>query len=130
MSKAGKNVTVLVADGHEEIREAMCEYLNRIQGIHVVAEALNGFEVIAKVERLKPDILLLDVALPGLNGIETARIVKRRFASTKVYLSTLFDEALYEKEAHRVGAEGIISKSQLKRGLASLLRDAQHQASQ
>ncbi|MDP2885140.1 MAG: response regulator transcription factor [Ignavibacteria bacterium] len=130
MSKAGKNVTVLVADGHEEIREAMCEYLNRIQGIHVVAEALNGFEVIAKVERLKPDIVLLDVALPGLNGIETARIVKRRFASTKVYLSTLFDEALYEKEAHRVGAEGIISKSQLKRGLTSLLRDAQRQASQ
>jgi DNA-binding NarL/FixJ family response regulator len=130
MSKAGKNVTVLVADGHEEIREALCEYLNRIPGVHVVAEALNGFEVIAKVEGLKPDIVLLDVGLPGLSGIETARIVKRRFASTKVYLATLFDEVLYEMEAHRVGADGIISKSQLKRSLASLLRNAQHLASQ
>lgn len=130
MSKAGRDVTVLVADGHAEIREAMCEYLNRMQGVQVVAEALNGFEVIAKVERLKPDIVLLDVGLPELNGIETARIVKRRFASTKVYLTTLFDEALYEKEAHRVAAEGIISKSQLKRSLASLLRVAHQQANQ
>jgi two-component system response regulator DegU len=130
MIKAGKLVTVLVADGHGEIREAVCEYLNRMQGIHVVAEALNGFEVIAKVEQLKPDIVLLDVGLPELNGIETARIVKRRFASTKVFLATLFDEALYEMEARRVAAEGIISKSQLKRSLASLVRVAQHQANQ
>jgi DNA-binding NarL/FixJ family response regulator len=130
MRKAGKNITVLVADGNGEIREAVCEYLNRIHGVHVIAEALNGFEVIAKVERLKPDIVLLDVGLPELNGIETARIVKRRFASTKVYLATLFDEDLYEMEAHRVAAEGIISKSQLKRGLALLLRVAQHQAIQ
>ena len=130
MTKVGKNVTVLVADCHGEIREAVCEYLNRIQGVHVVAEALNGFEVIAKVERLKPDIVLLDVGLPELNGIETARIIKRRFASTKVYLATLFDEALYEMEAHRVSADGIISKSQLKRSLSSMMRIAQHQASQ
>lgn len=130
MSKPVKNITVLVADGHGEIREAVCEYLNRMQGVHVIAEALNGFEVIAKVERLKPDIVLLDVGLPELNGIETARIVKRRFASTKVYLVTLFDEALYEMEARRVAADGIISKSQFKRSLASLLRVAQHQASQ
>jgi DNA-binding NarL/FixJ family response regulator len=130
MSKAGKDVTVLVADGHREIREAMCEYLNRMPGVRVVAEALNGFEVITKIERLKPDIVLLDVGLPELNGIETARIVKRRFASTKVYLATLFDESLYEMEAHRVAAEGIVSKSQLKRSLASLVRVVQHQTSQ
>jgi len=130
MGKAGKNTTVLVADSHREIREAVCEYLNRVQGIHVVAEASNGFEVIALVEHLKPDIVLIDVGLPELNGIETARIVKRRFASTKVYLATLFDEGLYEMEAHRVAAEGIISKSQLKRSLVSFLRVAQHQANQ
>ena len=130
MSKTARHITVLVADGHAEIREAVCEYLNRIQGVQVVGEAFNGFEVIAEVARLKPDIVLLDVGLPELNGIETARIVKRRFSSTKVYLATLFDEALYEMEAHRVAAEGVISKSQLKRGLASLLRVAQHQANQ
>lgn len=130
MGKPGKYLTVLVADGHAEIREAVCEYLNRTPGVHVVAEALSGFEVIAKVARLKPDIVLLDVGLPELNGIETARIVKRQFASTKVYLATLFEEDLYEMEAHRVAAEGIVSKSQLKRSLEALLRVAQHQASQ
>ena len=130
MHKFGKNVTVLVADYHSEIREAVCEYLNRIHGVHVVAEAINGFEVLAKVEQLRPDIVLIDVGLPELNGIETARIIKRRFASTKVYLATLFDEALYELEAHRVSADGVVSKAHLKRSLASLMRVAQHQANQ
>jgi DNA-binding NarL/FixJ family response regulator len=130
MNRPGKNITVLVADFHGDIRDAVCEYLNRIDGVHVVAEALNGFEVIAKVERLKPDIVLLDVGLPELNGIETARIIKRKFASTKVYLATLFDETLYEMEAHRVAADGIISKTDLKRGLSALMRYAQHQATQ
>ncbi|MCX6134625.1 MAG: response regulator transcription factor [Ignavibacteriales bacterium] len=130
MNKPEKRITVLVADFHGEIREAVCEYLNRMRGVHVIAEALNGFEAIAKVEQLKPDIVILDVGLPELNGIETARIVKRRFASTKVYLATLFDETLYEMEAHRVSADGIISKTHLKRGLTALMHVAQHQATQ
>jgi len=129
MNKLGKHVTILVADYHGEIREVVCEYLNRIQGVHVIAGAFNGFEVIAKVEQLRPDIVLIDVGLPELNGIETARIIKRRFASTKVYLATLFDETLYEMEAHRVSADGVISKANLKHGLSSLMRIAQHQAS-
>lgn len=128
MNKPGKHITVLVADCHGEIREAVCEYLNRMPGVHVIAEVLNGFEAIAKVEQLKPDIVILDVGLPELNGIETARIVKRRFASTKVYLATLFDETLYEMEAHRVLADGIISKAHLKHGLTALMHVVQHQA--
>jgi DNA-binding NarL/FixJ family response regulator len=130
MNKPGRHITILVADCHGEIRDAVSEYLNRMQGVHVIAAALNGFEVLAKVEQMKPDVVLLDVGLPELNGIETARILKRRFASTKVYLATLFDESLYEMEAHRVCADGIISKTDLKRGLSALLRVAQHQAVQ
>jgi DNA-binding NarL/FixJ family response regulator len=130
MSRSGKNITVLVADDHGEIREVVCEYLNSCPGVRVIAEAFNGFEVVAKVEQLRPDIVLMDVGLPELNGIETARILKRRFTSTKVYLSTLFDEALYEREVHRVSADGLISKSHLKRSLASLMRTVLHQANQ
>ncbi len=128
MSKSGKNIRVLVADEHGEIREAVCEYLNSLPGVRVVGEALDGLEAIAQAERLKPDIVLLDVGLPKLNGIEAARIIKRHFSFTKVYLATLFDESLYEREAYRVSADGLISKTQLKRGLLSLMRSAQHQA--
>lgn len=126
MSRTWKNITVLVADDHGEIREVVCEYLNSFPGVRVIGEARNGFEVIAEVERLKPDLVLIDVGLPKLSGVEATRIIKRRFASTKVFLSTLFDEPLYEREAHRVSADGLISKSHLKRSLTSLMRTMQH----
>ena len=129
MPKHGKQVRVLVADEHGEIREAVREYLNSLPGVRVVGEARNGFEAIAQVERLKPDIVLMDVGLPKLNSIEATRIIKRHFSLTKVYLATLFDVSLYEREAYRVSADGLISKTDLKRGLLSLMRAAQHQAS-
>jgi two-component system response regulator NreC len=129
MGKRGKNVRVLVADEHGEIREAVRDYLDGLPGVRVVGEAVNGFEAIAQVERLKPDIVLMDVGLPKLSSIQATRIIKRHFSFTKVYLATLFDESLYAREAYRVSADGLISKSHLKRGLLSLLRSAQHQAS-
>jgi two-component system NarL family response regulator len=127
MSRMWKDITVLVADNHGEVREVVCEYLNSFPGVRVIGEAHNGFEVIAEVERLKPDLVLIDVGLPKLGGVEATRIIKRRFASTKVFLSTLFDEPLYEREAQRVSADGLVSKSHLKRSLTSLMRSLQHQ---
>ena len=128
MAKHGKILKVLVADEHGEIREAVREYLNGLPGVRVVGEALNGFEAIAQVERLKPDIVLMDVGLPKLNSIEATRIIKRHFSFTKVYLATLFDVSLYEREAYRVSADGLISKTELKRGLQSLMSAALRQA--
>jgi DNA-binding NarL/FixJ family response regulator len=128
MHKQMKYVKVLIADEHGEIREVVREYLNSLPGVRVVGEAHNGFEAIALVERLKPDIVLMDVGLPKLNSIEATRIIKRHFSLTKVYLATLFDVSLYEREAYRVSADGLISKTELKRSLLSLMRSAQHQA--
>ena len=118
---------ILIVDDEADLRELLKSVL---ASDYVVTAAENAAALQKCYLHEAPDIVLLDVGLPELNGIETARIVKRRFASTKVYLATLFDEALYEMEAHRVAADGIISKSQFKRSLASLLRVAQHQASQ
>jgi len=128
LTRHTKNIRVLIADEHGEIREAVREYLNSLPGVRVVGEALNGFEAIAQVERLKPDIVLMDVGLPKLNSLEATRIIKRHFSFTKVYLATLFDESLYEREAYRVSADGLISKTDLKRSLLSLMRAAQHLA--
>lgn len=123
-----KYVKVLIADEHGEIREAVREYLNSLPGVRVVGEARNGFEAITLVEQLKPDIVLMDVGLPKLNSMEATRIIKRHSSFTKVYLATLFDVSLYEREARRVSADGLISKTELKRSLLSLMRSAQHQA--
>lgn len=123
-----KTIRVLLADDHGEIREVVREYLNSLPGVRVVGEAHNGFEALAQVERLRPDIVFMDVHLPKLNCLEVTRIIKRHFALTKVFLATLYDEAFYQHEALRVSADGMISKSDLKRSLASILRSAQRQA--
>ena len=128
MPRHGKYIKVLVADEHGEIREAVREYLNSLPGVRVVGVARNGFEAIAQVGRLRPDIVLMDVGLPKLNSIEATRIIKRHFSFAKVYLATLYDVSLYEREAYSVSADGLISKTDLKRGLLSLMRVAQNQA--
>lgn len=128
MAKHGRTITVLIADEHGEIREAVCEYLNSLPGVRVVGKALNGFETIAKVESLKPDLVLMDVGLQKPGSLETTRVIKHNFALTKVYLTAMFDDAGYRNEAYRVSADGLISKSDLKKGLLTLMRSTQAQA--
>jgi len=129
MNRTWKNVTVLVADDHGDIREVVCEYLNSFPGVRVIGQSENGLDAVKQVERFKPDLVLLDVGLPDLSAVEASRIIKRKSASTKVFLSTLYDEPLYEREALRASADGVISKSSLKRSLALLMRSVRRQAS-
>jgi len=129
MNRTWKTVTVLVADDHGDIREVVCEYLNSFPGVRVIGQSVNGLDAVQQVEKLKPDLVLLDVGLPDLSAVEASRIIKRRSASTKVFLSTLYDEPLYEQEAHRASADGVISKSHLKRSIGLLMRSVRRQAS-
>lgn len=125
-----RNIRILLADDHGEIREVVREYLSSLPGVRVVGEARNGFEALAQVERLKPDIVFMDVRLPKLNSMEATRIIKRHFACTKVFLTALYDDAFYHREALRVSADGLLSKSDLKRGLSAILQSFQQQANQ
>jgi DNA-binding NarL/FixJ family response regulator len=128
MAKHGRAITFLIADEHGEIREAVCKYLSSLPGVRVVGKALNGFETISKVESLRPDVVLMDVSLQRPGSLETTRIIKHNFALTKVYLTVMFDDASYRNEAFRVSADGMISKTDLKKGLLALMRSSQTQA--
>jgi DNA-binding NarL/FixJ family response regulator len=111
---------VLVADGHREIRRVLREFFETQPGYLVVGEASDGIQAVDEVERLKPDLVLLDLELPLRNGLEATRMIKRRHAQTRVVVSTTFDDPLYRAKASEVNADGIVVKSSLKRSLESV----------
>jgi DNA-binding NarL/FixJ family response regulator len=108
---------VLVADGHKEIRKVIREFFEGRRGYLVVGEASNGIQAVEEVERLKPDLVLLDLDLPLRNGLEATRLIKQRNADTRVIVSTLFDDPLYRAKAHEVNVDGVVVKSSLKHSL-------------
>lgn len=116
---------VLVADAHREIRRVVREFFEAQGGYLVVGEASNGIQAVDEVERLKPDLVLLDLELPLRNGLEATRLIKQRHAHTRVVVSTLFDDPLYRAKAHEVNVDGIVVKSSLKRSLESIFGNAQ-----
>jgi len=108
---------VLVADGHREIRRIVREFFEAQGGYLVVGEASNGIQAVDEVDRLKPDLVLLDFELPLRNGLEATRMIKQRHARTRVVVSTLFDDPIYRAKAYEVNADGIVVKSSLESSL-------------
>ncbi|MGD0591527.1 MAG: response regulator transcription factor, partial [Bacteroidota bacterium] len=83
----------------------------------VVGEAINGGEAVEKVEQLFPDVVLMDIAMPLMNGLEATRIIKQRWPETKVLIATTYDDPTYRLQALEARADGYILKGSLKPSL-------------
>ena len=103
-------VTVVVADDHELFRRGMQTVLAAEAGLEVVAEASNGQEAVAAVAELAPDVVLMDVRMPGMSGIEAARRIRHETPSTRVVMLTMSDEEEDLYGAIRAGANGYLLK--------------------
>lgn len=104
-------IRVLIADDHALFRAGIRRILESFDGIDVVAEAADGHQALQLTEQHHPHVLLLDIAMPGLNGIEvTARIV-RDFQQSRVILLSMHDGEEYVLRALRAGASGYLLKS-------------------
>ncbi len=101
---------VLVADDHELVREGICKLLELYEEVEVIGEAGDGLETLNKVRDLLPDLVLLDLNMPGMNGIDTARKIKEISPGIKILVLTIHDEEEYIYEVNRAGAEGYIQK--------------------
>lgn len=106
-----KKIKVLVAEDHNIVREGLINCLNLNNDIIVVGEASNGVEALKKVKELEPDILLLDLSMPELDGIEVLQIVKRRNPEIKVLILTAHYESEYVDEMRNKGADGYLLKN-------------------
>jgi two-component system, NarL family, response regulator NreC len=104
-------IRVVLADDHVLVRQGLKALLER-HGIQVAGEASDGHEVIRLVPSLHPDIAILDIGMPSLNGIEAARELQKSYPRTRTILLTRHDEDQYVTEAFRAGAKGYVLKSQ------------------
>ena len=116
------NTRVLVADDHPVVRQGLKSLLTR-EGFSVVGEAADGREALRQVEALHPDVALLDLAMPGLNGLDAAREIMQSSAGTKVVILTQHNEEPYILEALRAGVHGYVLKSQSVSDVVQAIRD-------
>lgn len=103
-------VQIMVVDDHALFREGLSLLLNRRPGLSVVAEASSGEEALAKVTAVKPDLVLLDLNLPGMGGVETCRLLKERAPNLRVVILTMSDDLNSIFDAVRAGACGYLLK--------------------
>ena len=110
MSVREPPIRVVLADDHALVREGTAELLERAGGIRVVGQAADGLEAVRLVQALQPNVLLLDLALPGLDGLEVARRTRATSPSTAVVALTAHDEQAYVLAMLEAGATGYLSK--------------------
>lgn len=104
--------SVLVVDDSPAIRQAVCELFAREGDFEVCAEAENGREAVEKARLLHPDLIVTDLSMPLMDGLEETRLLKQLMPCMPVIIFTAHDHPLLEKEAVSAGASAVVSKSQ------------------
>lgn len=102
--------TIVLADDHHVVRQGLRVLLEAEPNFSVVGEAAEGLAVIEMVERLKPNVVIVDVMMPGVNGLEVTRQVRQRSPETRVVILSMYANEAYVLEALRIGAAGYVLK--------------------
>jgi DNA-binding NarL/FixJ family response regulator len=110
-------IKVLIADDHQDFRKVVHDFLDRLPNVSVVGEAIDGRDAITQVEKLFPDVVLMDISMPLMSGLEATRIIKQRWPDTKVLIATNHDDPMYRSQALEARADGFILKSSMKPSL-------------
>jgi DNA-binding NarL/FixJ family response regulator len=119
-------IRVLVADDQELVRAGFCVILDAAEGISVVGEAANGAEAVAGAAEHRPDVVLMDIRMPGMNGLEATRLITGdgTAGGPRVVMLTTFDLDDYVYEALRAGASGFLLKDAPRHDLIAAVRAA------
>jgi DNA-binding NarL/FixJ family response regulator len=113
-------IRVMLVDDHDLVREGIRQIIDREPGITVLGDAESGDIALQLLERLHPDVVLLDVRMPGISGIETTRRIRAAFPTVRVLILTAYAD--YAVEAFRAGASGFVLKSARSSELIAALR--------
>ena len=115
-------VEILIADDHKLMREGLSSLLSQQPEIHVVAQAKTGREAVQLTERHSPDVVVMDVSMPDLNGIDATRQIISRRPRTKVVALSMHSDRQFVAEMFRAGASGYLLKDSAFEDLASAIR--------
>jgi len=117
-------VRVIIADDHRIVRDGLRMILSHDPEIEIVEEVEDGEHLLAVLEEVKADVVLLDIRMPGLSGLETLEILRERQHSIRVVILTMYDDPVYVRRAVELGADGYLLKSvdreELKRALRAV----------
>ena len=113
---------ILVADDHGIVRSGLKMLIERQDGMNVVAEAGDGVDAVEAAQRERPDVAILDVAMPRMTGIQAAREIRAHCPATSVLLLSMYDDDRYVSDALRAGASGYVLKRQADAELIEAVR--------
>src|SRR5690348_7886246 len=116
-------LTLFLADDHQIVRQGLGALLKTVPDFRLVGEAADGVQTLRLVERLQPEVLVLDLQLPRLDGLEVTRQVARRSPRTRVIILSMHSDEAYVVEALRAGAAGYVLKERGAEELVQAIRD-------
>src|SRR6266705_769652 len=120
-----QRITVLLADDHTVVRQGLRALLVAEEDIDIVGEADNGRQTIQLVKKLLPDVAVVDIAMPVLNGLEATRQITRSVPTTKVLILSSYSDDEYVQQLTEAGAAGYLVKQTAANDLLKAIREAQ-----
>lgn len=115
-------IRILVVDDHEMIRRGMCGLLSAQPDFDVVCQVSSGTEAVRKAEEYQPDVVLLDLSIPELNGFQAAPLIKKIAPNCEILIVTQYDNSFLAREAFAVGARGFVTKNRISAELIAAVR--------
>jgi two-component system, NarL family, response regulator NreC len=117
-----KKIRIVIADDHNIVRDGIATLLSSQEDIQVVAEAANGKQAVEQAAKTSPDIVLMDISMPEMDGIKAATEILKASPSTKILMLTQYDQEEYVKRVMHSGVSGYILKSSLFGDLVAAIR--------
>ncbi len=121
--KDGRSIAVLVADGHAILRRGVVEIINHETDMHVIAEAGNGLEAVRGYNQCRPDVAIIDLAMPELEGVEVIRTIKSLHSDARIIILTTYDTDEDIELGLKAGAHAYLSKDITSEDLVACIRD-------
>ncbi len=108
--RSNQLIKIIIIDDHDLLREGISARLQDVPYVEIIAEGSNGREAVDLCQRLQPDVLLMDISMPVMNGLEAAEIIRETGIKTRILFLSIYDDNEYIQEALRIGANGFVLK--------------------